>query len=444
VTGNATLAVDTSQEYLRHVAAWLAGRSAYGQPMIAQPILRRRLAEAIVAQRAATALRAAAGTDEAAGGAAVRAAVECARLCADIHAGAGVFDPRPDLVRRLQTGGPQAPEAWPPLGRLRPDLADRAATAIRDGGTARSLIAALDAVSPTTSTTILDDLVVAEALGTALPPGLAARVMTHRLAVRAYAVGPHAAPAVGPILGDLRSGEALMAIAVTEPEAGSDLRGLTAAVRDDPAGPRLDAVKTYVTGGLDADRIVVAASAGGRPVLVLVDAGRPEVDRRELTARAWRGVGFARLTLRGYPVGDGETAAGDGATALLAGLVRERLMLAALQLAYARRWFADVSDDRRADLAWRIPAAQALLEESLARAEGGLPAMVDAAMAKVTACAAALDVATARTASLPAMAAADLVSDRLDAEATARACTFAGGTADINLALIEGLIPSLL
>lgn len=461
---DAELAVATSGDYLAAVATWLSGRRAYGQPMLAHPVLRRRLAEAIVAHRGAVAVLDAVERDAGpadVAGIPARAAAECARICADIHAGAGVFDARPDLVRRLSArlhrpAGSDVDPPWPgPLGRLHPALAESLAASVIEASPpphranpltaqARDLVAILEKICPTMSTTLLDDLVVAEALGRLLPPGLAARVLTHRLVVRAYAAGPLVAPAATRMVDDLRTGVALAAIAVTEPSAGSDLRGLTAAVRRDGRGLRLDAVKTYIAGGADCDLLVLAARYGDRPVLVLVDANRPDVKRRPLVGRAWRGVGFAQVELRGYSLSEEDIYPGDGGTALVAGLMRERMVLGAQQIAYAWRWIADVPAERRVDLTWRLSTARALLEQALARADGDLPAMVDCSMAKLACCAAAADVAAARTSAHTAAGSVADVDELLDDEASARACTFAGGTSDINLALVEGLIPSLL
>jgi acyl-CoA dehydrogenase len=70
------------------------------------------------------------------------------------------------------------------------------------------------------------------------------------------------------------SGETVLAVAMTEPAAGSDLQGMkTAAVRDGN-GYRIRGQKTFISNGLHASLIVVAAktdaSAGGRGVSLFV------------------------------------------------------------------------------------------------------------------------------------------------------------------------------
>jgi alkylation response protein AidB-like acyl-CoA dehydrogenase len=54
-------------------------------------------------------------------------------------------------------------------------------------------------------------------------------------------------------------GELIAAIAMTEPGAGSDLRGMTCSARRDGDGWVLNGTKTFVTGGIMADLVVVAA-----------------------------------------------------------------------------------------------------------------------------------------------------------------------------------------
>jgi alkylation response protein AidB-like acyl-CoA dehydrogenase len=59
------------------------------------------------------------------------------------------------------------------------------------------------------------------------------------------------------------AGELITAIAMTEPGAGSDLRALQTAARRDGQGWRLTGSKTFITNGIQADLVVVAARTGG-------------------------------------------------------------------------------------------------------------------------------------------------------------------------------------
>src|ERR1700744_930358 len=57
------------------------------------------------------------------------------------------------------------------------------------------------------------------------------------------------------------SGETMFAIAMTEPGTGSDLAGMrtTARLSDDGSHYVLDGAKTFITGGVLADRVIVCA-----------------------------------------------------------------------------------------------------------------------------------------------------------------------------------------
>jgi hypothetical protein len=431
----AEVAVDTAGDYLTRVTYWLAGRTAHGARLAANAVLRQRLARAAIAHRAAR-MSLVRGLF----GAAVSSAVTCVRSCEAVHAGAGVFDPAPDavheayLARRWDAADPG------PLSRMNADLAERVAFALlqNTSGAARDLAAVVAEVCPPISTTLLDDLVVAEVMARLLPSGVAARVMTHRQVVRSYLTGTGAAPVASRVLADVAERQALTAVAVTEPHAGSDLSALRTRLDRDGGQQLLTGRKTYVTGGADADWVLVAARREARTVLVWVDPRGPGVDRRPLSTRAWRGVGFAELLLTSHPVSEEDVHCGRGTEDLLTGLVRERMILAAQQVGYARRWLTDLPAATRPGLTRSLAAAQVLLEEALAAAE---PAMVDSSMAKIACCEVAAGIAVARA---EALAGDVAMEELLDDQASAGACRFAGGTTDVNLAIVEGVLMSVL
>ncbi|MCL2541454.1 MAG: acyl-CoA dehydrogenase family protein [Nocardioidaceae bacterium] len=55
------------------------------------------------------------------------------------------------------------------------------------------------------------------------------------------------------------SGETMFAIAMTEPGTGSDLAGMTTTAKRDGDGYVLNGAKTFITGGVQADRVIVCA-----------------------------------------------------------------------------------------------------------------------------------------------------------------------------------------
>ncbi len=76
------------------------------------------------------------------------------------------------------------------------------------------------------------------------------------------------------------SGEAILAIAMTEPGAGSDLQGVRTTAKRDGDDYIVNGSKTYITNGQNADLVIVVAktdpAAGAKGTsLILVEAGRP-------------------------------------------------------------------------------------------------------------------------------------------------------------------------
>src|SRR3954463_972652 len=69
-------------------------------------------------------------------------------------------------------------------------------------------------------------------------------------------------------------GELITAIAMTEPEAGSDLQGIQTTARRDGDGWVLNGAKTFITNGINADLVIVVAKtdpeAGGAKGISLV------------------------------------------------------------------------------------------------------------------------------------------------------------------------------
>ncbi|WP_410567490.1 acyl-CoA dehydrogenase family protein [Amycolatopsis sp. cmx-4-61] len=90
----------------------------------------------------------------------------------------------------------------------------------------------------------------------------------------------------------LARGDVLAAFAATEPGAGSDLAAVTTSVVPEAGNFRVRGRKLWVTSGQFADVFLVLAKHAGRPLTVLVEAGRPgiavEPVRGQLGMRAAR------------------------------------------------------------------------------------------------------------------------------------------------------------
>ena len=122
-------------------------------------------------------------------------------------------------------------------------------------------------------------------------------------------------------------GEAVLTVAITEPDASWGPRGVTLAAQRHGDRYRLDGVKLFVSDATAATHLIVVARTGERPdalSLLLVDAAAPGVRARELPGfLSWPG----EVTLDGVEV---------PATGLLGG--REGEGWAALERALVRAW----------------------------------------------------------------------------------------------------------
>lgn len=155
------------------------------------------------------------------------------------------------------------------------------------------------------------------------------------------------------------SGELVLAIAMTEPGAGSDLQGIRAAAVRDGDGWILNGQKTFITNGINADLVVVFAKtdpdAGSRGFsLFVVERDDPGFSRgRKLDKIGLDGQDTAELVFEDVQVGPenvlGEI--GQGLIYLMQRLPKERLSLAVQALASAEaavRWTQDYVFDRTA------------------------------------------------------------------------------------------------
>jgi len=141
----------------------------------------------------------------------------------------------------------------------------------------------------------------------------------------------------------LTRGELVAALAMTEPAAGSDLRAMSATARRDGDGYVLDGSKTFVTSGIQAELVIVAARTSGDDgrdafSLLVVEEGMEGFERgRKLDKIGRRAQDTAELFFDGVHVPEenrlGEE--GRGLGYLMANLPRERLSIAVAAVAAA-------------------------------------------------------------------------------------------------------------
>ncbi|HEX3737519.1 MAG TPA: acyl-CoA dehydrogenase family protein [Solirubrobacterales bacterium] len=152
----------------------------------------------------------------------------------------------------------------------------------------------------------------------------------------------------------LTDGSIVPAIAMTEPGAGSDLRGIAATATWDGDAYLLSGSKTFVTSGIQADLVIVAAQVRREGVegvgLFAVEAGSKGFERgRKLEKVGRRAQDTAELFFDKVRVPPenviGE--AGQGLALLMRNLAQERLGMAVTALASAERALAITLDYAR-------------------------------------------------------------------------------------------------
>ena len=143
------------------------------------------------------------------------------------------------------------------------------------------------------------------------------------------------------------SGETILAVAMTEPDAGSDLAGIKSTARDMGDHFLLNGSKTYISNGINADVVIVAAKLHGADsrhamVLLIVERGMEGFARGRNLAKIglhaqdtaelfFDNVKLPKANVLGTP--------GRGFQHLMEGLAEERLIAACGYLATARHAF---------------------------------------------------------------------------------------------------------
>ena len=143
------------------------------------------------------------------------------------------------------------------------------------------------------------------------------------------------------------SGDIIAAIAMTEPDAGSDLQGIKTTARRAGDGYVINGSKTYITNGQNADLIIVAAKtspeAGAKGTsLILVESDRPGFTRgRNLEKIGHWSADTSELFFQDVHV-PAENLLGEenrGFIYLVSELAQERLSIATSAQAAAQRAF---------------------------------------------------------------------------------------------------------
>jgi acyl-CoA dehydrogenase len=203
-------------------------------------------------------------------------------------------------------------------------------------------------------------------------------------------------------------GEKISALAITEPNGGSDVAALrTKAVRDGDFYV-VDGAKTFITSGVRADLVTTAVRTGGEGhggiSLLVIERGTPGFSvGKKLDKTGWWASDTAELVFEGcrVPASNLIGEENQGFFAIMINFANERLFLAAQCVAIAELAYREAqkyAKDRRAfgktlmghqvirhklaDMATRLAAARALVGECATRVARGEQVPGLAAMTK--------------------------------------------------------------
>jgi len=205
------------------------------------------------------------------------------------------------------------------------------------------------------------------------------------------------------------SGECILAVAMTEPDAGSDLAGMRSTAVDKGDHWLLNGAKTYISNGINADLVVVAARAdpdnAHAMTLLLVERDMPGFERgRNLKKMGLVAQDTAELFFNDVKVPKANVLGepGKGFYYLMEGLAEERLIGAVAYLAGAQlSWdlTADYVKQRKAfgkpiaafqhtqfrlaELRTELDVTQTYIDQCVAAFNAGKLSAVDAAKAKL-------------------------------------------------------------
>jgi len=191
----------------------------------------------------------------------------------------------------------------------------------------------------------LGSVVFAEELGRSTFSGVAITALVHTdmASVHVFNAGSEAQKSRW--MPGIVGGEAICAVAVTEPDAGSDVKGIRTTARRTAEGYVLNGAKMFITNGVYADLYCVAAKTG--PIdggskavtMFLIEKGTPGFRvGRALDKHGWRSSDTAELIFENCLVPHdavlGEE--GGGSYAIMKNFQNERIVISAMAMGEAQ------------------------------------------------------------------------------------------------------------
>ncbi len=183
-----------------------------------------------------------------------------------------------------------------------------------------------------------------EALGASTFGGFEATVLVHTDMATPHLINSGSDAQLAEFMPDILSGERILAIGVSEPDAGSDVAGIRSTAVRDGDGWRLNGTKTFITNGVYGDLVILAARTDPDNKygisMFLVEHGTPGFTvGKKLDKHGWRCSDTAELVLDDVWLADdrllGEEHRGFYAT--MQNFQNERMVLIGMAIGAAQR-----------------------------------------------------------------------------------------------------------
>jgi acyl-CoA dehydrogenase len=186
---------------------------------------------------------------------------------------------------------------------------------------------------------------LAEELGRSTFGGFAITVLVHTDMASPHLVNAGSAEQIAHYLPRMISGELITAVAVTEPDAGSDVKSIRTSARRDGRDWLLKGSKMFITNGALADLYFVAAktdpAAGSKGIsMFIVEKGTPGFSvGRKLDKMGWRSSDTAELVFDDCRVPAANLLGEEhrGFYAIMRNFQNERIAIAAMAMGEAGR-----------------------------------------------------------------------------------------------------------
>ena len=191
----------------------------------------------------------------------------------------------------------------------------------------------------------LGSVVLAEELGRSTFGGFAITVLVHTDMASVHIANGGSPDQRTRYMPDIVAGRKITAVAVTEPDAGSDVKAIRTTARRDRDGYVINGPKMFITNGVHADLVCVAAktAADARPSqsisMFVVEKGTPGFKiSRALDKHGWRSSDTAELVFEDcrVPAQNLLGKEGRGFYAIMSNFRNERIVLGAMAMGEAQ------------------------------------------------------------------------------------------------------------